>query len=76
MSSRVGKSATSITDYLVNGDSFDPAHCVSLLQRSLKTKADEVLQSIDGFQMTEEQKQRLRFVRQHLDFVARSFHKK
>lgn len=64
-----GKSAASITDYLVNGDSFDPAHCVSLLQRSLKTKAEEVLQSIEGFQMTEEQKQRLRFVRQFLDFV-------
>jgi len=72
VSDMFGKSATSITDYLVNGDSFDPAHCVSLLQRSLKTKADEVLQSIDGFQMTEEQKQRLRFVRQHLDFVERT----
>ena len=64
-----GKSASSITDYLVNEDSFDPKYCISLLQRSLKKKADEVIESIEGFQMTAEQKVRIRFVRKHLDFV-------
>ena len=56
VSDMFGKSASSITDYLINGDSFDPEHCVSLLQCSLKKKADAVLESIEGFQMTEEQK--------------------
>lgn len=64
-----GKSASTITDYLVNGDYFDPEHCISLLQRSLKKKADEVIESIEGFQMTTEQKARIRFARKHLDFV-------
>ncbi len=44
-------------------------HCISLLQRSLKKKADEVIESIESFQMTEEQKIRIRFVRKHLEFV-------
>jgi hypothetical protein len=64
-----GKSASAVTDYLVNADSFDPQYCVSLLQRSLKKKADSVLEAIDGFQMSEEQKTRIRLVRQHLVFV-------
>lgn len=69
VSDMFGKSASSITDYLVNSDSFDPMYCISLLQRSLKKKADEVIESIEGFQMTTEQKTRIRFVRKHLEFV-------
>jgi transposase len=69
VSDMFGKSASSITDYIVNADSFDPKHCISLLQRSLKKKADAVIESIEGFQMTDEQKARIRFVRKHLDFV-------
>jgi transposase len=69
VSDMFGKSASSITNYLVNADSFDPKYCISLLQRSLKKKADEVIESIEGFQMTHEQKERIRFVRRHLEFV-------
>lgn len=69
VSDMFGKSASSITDYLVNGDSFDPEFCVSLLRRSLKKKADAVIQSIEGFRMTEEQKARIRFVKEHYIFV-------
>lgn len=46
VSDMFGKSATDITDYLVSEDTFNPEHCVSLLQRSLKKKADSVLESI------------------------------
>lgn len=42
VSDMFGKSASSITDYLVSTDSFDPEYCSSLLQRSLKKKADTV----------------------------------
>ncbi len=69
VSDMFGKSASAITDYLVNADSFDPQYCVSLLQRSLKKKADSVLEAIDGFQMSEEQRTRIRLVRQHMVFV-------
>src|SRR5665647_775373 len=60
VSDMFGKSASAITDYLVNCETFDPDHCISLLQKSLKKKADEVLDSIQGYQMTEAQKERIR----------------
>ena len=70
VSDMFGKSAVSITDYIVNADTFDPEHCVSLLQKSLKKKADEVIESIDGFQMTASQKKRAKMVKEHYDYLV------
>jgi len=72
VSDMFGKSAASITDYLVSSDSFDPVHCSSLLHRSLKKKANTVIESIEGYQMTKEQKERIVMVRSHLEFVQQS----
>jgi len=69
VSDMFGKSATSITDYIVNSDAFDPEYCVSLLKKSLKKKAAEVVESIEGFQMTDPQKARAKMVREHYDFL-------
>ena len=71
VSDMLGKSASAITDYLVNADSFDRAHCISLLHRSMLKKADQVIDSIEGFQMAPEQKQRIRFVKSHLDSIMK-----
>lgn len=70
VSDMFGKSASSITDYIVSSDSFDPEHCVSLLKRGLKKKAEEVVASIDGFQMSPEQKLRAKMVRGHYDYLV------
>ena len=70
VSDMFGKSASSITDYIVNSDTYDPKHCVSLLQRSLKKKADEVVASIEGFQMEQSQKNRAKMVREHYDYLV------
>lgn len=75
VSDMFGKSASAITDYLISGDSFNPQHCVSLLQRSLKKKAKAVLESIEGYSITPEQKVRIRLVRSHLDYIERSIAK-
>ena len=72
VSDMFGKSATSITDYLISSDSFDPKYCTSLLQKSLKKKADTIIESIEGYQMTKEQKERIVMVRSHLDFIHQS----
>jgi len=72
VSDMFGKSASSITDYLVSSDSFNPEHCASLLQKSLKKKANTVIESIEGYQMTQEQKERIVMVRSHLDFIHKS----
>ena len=75
VSEMFGKSASSITDYLVSSDSFDPEYCSSLLQKSLKKKAGTVVESIEGYQMTQEQKERIVMVRSHLEFVQQSIAK-
>jgi len=75
VSDMFGKSASSITDYLISSDSFDPEYCSSLLQRSLKKKAATVVESIEGYQMTPEQKERIVIVRSHLEFVQQSITK-
>ncbi len=72
VSDMFGKSASSITDYLISSDSFDPEYCSSLLQKSLKKKADIVVQSIEGYQMTKEQKARILMVRAHFEFIKES----
>ncbi len=69
VSDMFGKSATAITDYLTSDENFDAQHCVSLLQRSLKKKADNVLEAIEGYEITQEQKIRIGIIRDHLHYI-------
>ena len=69
VSDMFGKSAAAITNYLISEDSFDPEYCKSLLQRSLKNKADSVIESIEGYSITNEQKLRMKIIRSHLDYI-------
>lgn len=72
VSDMFGKSASSITDYLISSDTFDSEICTSFLQKSLKKKANEIVESIEGYQMTLEQKYRMTLVKSHLTFVNNS----
>lgn len=69
VSDMFGKSATAITDYLISEDAFNPEYCISLLQRSLKKKSESVLESIEGYSITQEQKLSIRIVRSHLNYI-------
>ena len=71
VSNMFGKSATAITDYLTFNEVFDVQHCFSLLQRSLKKKADDVLASIEGYEISPEQKYRIGVVRDHLYYIEK-----
>ena len=71
VSDMFGKSATAITDYLTSDEDFDPQYCVSLLHRSLKKKADDVLASIEGYEITLGQKYRIGIVRDHLHYIEK-----
>ena len=75
VSDMFGKSATSITDYLISSDTFDPEYCTSLLQKSLKKKASSVIESIEGYQITQAQKERIVMVRSHLNYINNSIDK-
>ena len=72
VSDMFGKSASSITDYLISNDNFDPNYCVTLLHHSMLKKADTIVESIEGYTMTAEQKQRMLMVKNHLNFVEKS----
>ena len=65
VSDMFGKSATDIENYLLDTDAVDPEHCVSLLRCSLKKKASDVVEAVSGFNMTPEQKERVRIVQGH-----------
>jgi len=69
VSDMFGVSASAITDYLITSDEFDGETCKSFLKGTLKAKADAVVESIEGYQMTPDQKERLLLIRSHLEFV-------
>lgn len=71
VSDMFGKSATAITDYLASDEIFDAQHCASLLYGALKKKAENVLESIEGFSITNEQKLRIKLIREHHDFIEK-----
>ena len=52
-----GKSSTSIIDYLLeqSGTSINHEEIASKLLRSLKSKEDAVIESVEGYQMTDSQ---------------------
>ena len=69
VSDMFGVSATAIREYLLQTDNFDPEHVKSLLRRSLKKKSDDVIQSIEGYQITPFQNFRIRLIQNHLYFI-------
>ena len=69
VSDMFGTSAQRITKYLLTDKEPTAQHCSSLLHRSLKKKAVAVVESIEGFQLTEEQKFRMLQIRQHMEYL-------
>ena len=65
VSDMFGKSATAIENYLLDTNVVDPEICVSFLQRSLKKKSAEIIEAVEGFNMTQEQKERVRIIQGH-----------
>lgn len=67
-----GKSSTSIIDYLLeqSDNSINHEEIASKLLRRLKSKEDAVIESVEGYQMTDSQKNRMRLVRAHLDYIT------
>lgn len=66
------KSSTSIIDYLIgqSGASINHAAIASKLLRNLKSKEKAVIKSVEGYQMTDTKKYRMRLVRAHMDYIT------
>lgn len=67
-----GKTASSIMDYLLSDQPFDEAHCLSLVHGCVKASDDEILDSIRGFHILEEQRFKLVHSKTHMDFISQS----
>ena len=69
-----GKSSTSIIDYLLeqSGTSINHEEIASKLLRTLKSKEDAVIESIEGYQMTDDPKYRMRLIRAHSVLICPS----
>ena len=67
-----GKSATSVIDYLLEQStgSINHEEISQRLLRSLKKKSESVIESIEGYQMTDSKKYRMRLVRAHMDYIT------
>ena len=67
-----GKSSTSIIEYLLeqSGTSIDHEVIASKLLKRLKAKEDAVIESIEGYQMTDSQKYRIHLIRAHMDYIT------
>lgn len=74
VSDMFGKSASSVVEYLLENtnESISPEEVASRLFRSLKKKSDLVIQSIDGYQMDESQKVRMRLILAHMNYLNSS----
>ncbi len=66
-----GKSATSVIDYLLDqpNNSINHEEIASRLLRSLKKKSESVIESIEGYQMTDAQKYRMRLIDAHMHYI-------
>lgn len=72
VSDMFGKSATKIIDYIltIKSDEFHKDEILSLLHGSMKSKIESILNSLEGFNITEEQKFKLSIARQNLNQVT------
>ena len=71
VSDMFGVSAKAIENYLLDTDTVDPNYCVFLLRGSLKKKASDVVEAVKGFNMSAEQKERVRIIQGHFDDIDR-----
>jgi len=69
VSNMFGQSASAITNYILTSDAFDKSICTSFLLGKLMKKADEVIESIEGFMMEPAQKARALIIRDHQEYL-------
>lgn len=69
VSDTFGVSATALIEYILSCDAFDPEHAKSLLKKSLKSKGDEIIQSIIGYELRGDQSTKMKVCRKHFDYI-------
>ena len=65
-----GKSASRIMDYLLSDKPFDEQQCLSLVHGGIKASKEEILDSIRGYEIPDDQRFKLSHAKSHMDFIS------
>lgn len=69
-----GKTATAIMSYLLSDEPFDEQRCEKMIHANVKASHEEILESIRGCRITDEQKVKMNLVSQHMDYIDTSIY--
>ena len=64
-----GKSSQSIIDVILNNNNFSDNDIISCLRKNCKSSQEDILSSVSGITFTNEQKLRIKFVKDHIDYL-------
>ena len=64
-----GKSSQSIVSIILNNDTFSDEDIICCLQKNCKSSHEDILSSVSGIQLTNEQKLRINIVKDHIDYI-------
>ena len=64
-----GKSSQSIVNIILNNDNFSDEDIISCLRKNCKSTHEDILSSVSGIDFTYEQKLRINFVKDHIDYL-------
>ena len=70
-----GKSSQSIIDIILNNDNFSDNDIINCISKKCKSSYEDILSSIDGIQLTNEQKLRINIVKEHIDYLINQIDK-
>ena len=65
-----GKSSQSIVDIIMNNDNFSDEDIIICLDKHCKSSHEDILSSINGITFTNEQKLRINFIKEHIDYLT------
>ena len=64
-----GKSSQSIIDIIMNKDTFSDEDIINCLHKHCKSSHEDILSSVNGTSFTNEQKLRIKFIKDHIDYL-------
>ena len=64
-----GKSSQSIIDIILNNNYFSDNDIINCLRKNCKSSTEDILSSVSGISFTNEQKLRIKFVKDHIDYL-------
>ena len=65
-----GKSSQSIVDIIVSNDNFSDEDIISCISKKCKSSHEDILSSVKGITFTNEQKLRINFIKEHIDYLT------